>query len=379
MKTMTIIIRRNGVMVLTPKATEFIDGVNMVLFVKKMADFLISTKESFTAVNFFVAEDLLFFKSFELPLATPDLKEAISYQLGTLVPFPNDSFLYSFSSLRKKSGYRISLYGVQRQLVEKYLRALSDAGYTISGIFPESQRYVNRSCPKGSWALLMPGLSAKLFIFSKNTLTDRSLCNVEPSFSELTEYCHTDIIYHPEPALMNGTLDAAKLLEKKPRLKAFNMLPVSYRQPEYCKMIVVGLLVLNLVGAFGLMGLKLHHVQSTEARLDVEINAIMPKVAEMDVLRQQEKNMIEAIDRMKDIGGNQSLIDLLANLTKYIPASSHLDQIRKHRKTGVIHLQGYTDNISELTSGLQMVGNVTLKATSRRQNQTYFQLEIFQP
>jgi hypothetical protein len=44
-----------------------------------------------------------------------------------------------------------------------------------------------------------------------------------------------------------------------------------------------------------------------------------------------------------------------------------------------IHIQGYTNDINELTANLQNVGNAQLKSTSSRRNKTYFHVEITLP
>lgn len=379
MKAMEIIVHGNGATVLARGAGEFVGGEDMTLFGGKLAEFSAKAGGGFSVANLFVSEELVFFKSFELPLKTPNLKDAVRYQLGLLLPFPEETFLYSFSTVREQGKLKVSLYAVQHEVIDKYLQEISEAGYTISGLFPESQRYVNRANPKERWGLLMPGRFTKVLIFSGTHLTERFLCNSEPEFVELSEQCGCDPLYHQEPPPGSQYSDAGELLEKNPLLKEFNMLPASYRQPDYYKMIISALVILNLVGLMGLTGLKVYRLSSTAARVEAEISKIMPQVKEMNSLQSQEKELIASIERINSIGSNPDLLGLFGKLTKQMPKSSYLDQIRMDKKSGTIHIQGYTDDISNLTSGIQGVGDITLKSTSRRKNQTYFQVEISQP
>lgn len=378
MKTLEIIIHADGAMILTRGAGEFVDSDDMALFSKKLAEFSDKAGGAFSVVNLFVSEDLVFFKSFELPLKTPNLKEAVKYQLGLMVPFFEDTYLHNFSTIREKGKHRVSLYAVQHQTIDKYLEEIAEAGYTITGLFPESQRYVNRGNAKDRWALLMPGRFTKVLLFSGTHLEDRNICNTEPEFSQLSEHCGCDIFYHQSPPVEGQYHDASELLEKNPLLKEFNMLPASYRRPDYYKWIITALVALNIIGLLSLTGVKIYRLGSIADRVDTELSKIMPKIKEMKSLQDQEKELTAAIERINSIGSNPDLIGLLEKLTKGMPKSSYLDQIRLDKKSKAIHLQGYTDDISKLTDGLKAVGDIKLKSTSRRKNQTYFQVEITQ-
>ena len=62
-----------------------------------------------------------------------------------------------------------------------------------------------------------------------------------------------------------------------------------------------------------------------------------------------------------------------------MPTNSYVDQLRLDEKTNVVSIQGYTDEVSGLTTKLQEVGSAQLKSTSSRQNKTYFNVEISLP
>ena len=324
----------------------------------------------------FISEELLFFKQFELPVKTPSLKEAIAFQLGLLTPFPSNSVLYSYSTSRNKDVYQIALYATPRQTVQSYLQKLSDAGFTILGLFPESQRYVTRTRRKMRWALLLPGRYPKAVIFAGHHMENRFLCGSAPEFSQLAEHFGTENIYSPQPPANSGFMDAALLREKSPLLKKFDLLPPVFRKPDYARAVIVSLLVLNLLVLLGLAGIKQYRLSGIEKQLSHEISEIMPKVREIKLLRAQEKQLTEDIEKIQALSKSPDLITFLKKMNDELPKTSFLDQLRLDQNKNTIHIQGYTEDIGELTSRLQVLGQTKLKSTSRRRNETYFQLEI---
>lgn len=378
MKVLHIIIRKDGATLSLPEPqgpTEVV-GSEEIKFKQRLKDFAAAVGGSASSVCIFISEELLFFKSFELPLKTPNLKEAIQYQLSVIVPFPEDSFYYSYSSLRQEGKHKISLYAVQRQLIDMYLQDITRAGFSIIGLFPETQQYILRSGKKKRWGLLTPGQHAKLTVVSGTHVEERIHCTSDVEFEKLSELCGCGTIYHFNPPAGSAFLFGAKLLNQKPLLKEFDMLPASYRRPDYYKIIIPALLVLNIIALVGLTGLKVYSLHSTANQVEAEINKIMPLVKEMKALQEQDQKLSSALDQIERIGTNPDLISFLAKLTSSLPQDSYLDQIRMDKQTGALQIQGYTNDISSLTSGLQNLGDITLKSTSRRKNQTYFQLEI---
>lgn len=373
-----IIIQPNGITVCNPSANgidDFINGQDAA-FGERLVRFCANNAISTTSVILYASEELLFFNTFDLPLKTPNLKDAVKLQLGLLIPFTNESVLYNYSTIRKKGSYKVNLYASQTQEIQTFLQKITEAGYKIVGLYPESQRYVNRSRRKERWALLMPGRFFKALVFSGVHMEDRFLCSSEPEFTELTKSCSTEIIYHPQPLPDSRFLDANDLLKKNPRLKEFDLLPTLFRRPDYSKTIILALLILNVVALLGLVGLKEYRLNSMAAEVNTAINQILPQVKEMSQLREQEQKLAENIDQLENLGTTTDLIDFLSRLTENLPATSYLDQLRMDPGGSVVTLQGYTDDISELTSKLQTLGETKLKATSRRRNETYFQLEI---
>jgi hypothetical protein len=375
MKNVEVLIQGNGAILRNVNGSKSIE-LGAGDFSRQMDEFTVEAGIKNKLVTFFVSEGLLFFKDFELPLKTQNLKEAISYQLNLIIPFPEDSYYYAYASRREGKNHKILLYAVQRQHIDPYLQGAAAAGYTINGLFPESQSYLTGSSRKEDWALFIPGHPSKALVFSGQGLTDRLLFQAEPDFQELQEAVGCDAVYHQVPPAESDYLDANLLLDKPPFLKEYNLLPSSYRKPDYYKMIILVLAVMNIAGLIFLAGLKITKLRSFQAQVDVEIAEILPRVNEVKKLQEQEKEISGSLEAINKLGQNLDFIRLFQQLTTKLPAGSYLDQIRLDKKTTAIILQGYTDDIGNLTSSLQDIGDVKLKSTSRRKDKTYFQLEI---
>ncbi|MBU0964761.1 MAG: hypothetical protein KKA54_00135 [Proteobacteria bacterium] len=326
-------------------------------------------------VLFYIAEDLLFFKKFTLPLKTADLKEAIGYQLDMFAPF-DGKMLHSFTAIRDKQGYNICLYAASEETIVPLLEEVTAQGFQLAGLFPESQRYVTRLSKKMEWALLMPGRFPKLLLFSDKKIKDRLLCYNEPSMEELTDRKGIEVIYKPAAEEGSGFQDAGRLLAEKALHKELNLLPPSYRRPDYLRYALIGLCLLNVVALIAAGALKEYNVLTVLKKVDTEIATLRPNVKEVEKLRVEEKQLADTIGRVEAIGENFDIIRFLEKATKSLPENSYLDQIRMDDKTGDIQLQGYTEDIGALTAKLDALGNAKLKSTSRRKNQTYFHVEI---
>jgi hypothetical protein len=329
-------------------------------------------------VALFLAEDLLFYKFLELPLKTPNIKEAVGFQLGMITPFEEDGFLYRFETSRRKEGYVVQLYAARREPLEEYLQDLAGAGFQVTGIFPEHQRYLNKNTCRQRWALVLPGRFTKVLIFEGRRLEKRLLSNINPDFERLEEVCGTGTIYHPLPPAEHFR-DARSLTAGEPLLKDYNILPASYRRPDYMKMAMAALLVMNIAGLFGLGGAKLHHLKGLERSVEAQLAAFSPEMDEFDQLRGREQQLRDEARRMEEVGSNPDLITFFHRLTEVLPGNSHLAQMRKDPGADSISIQGYTQDIADLTASLQSMGEAKLKSTSRRQNRTYFDVEVKLP
>jgi Tfp pilus assembly protein PilN len=326
----------------------------------------------------FMAEDLLFYKFLELPLKTPDIREAVGFQLGMITPFEEDGFLYRFETSRKKDGYTVHLYAAKREPLEGYLQDLVGAGFQVTGLFPEHQRYLNRDTRRRRWALVLPGRFTKVLTFDGRRLETRLLSNINPDYQRLAEVCGTGVIYHPQPP--SGQFREAGLLTAgEPVLKEFNMLPASYRRPDYMRMAIAALVIINFAGLLGLAGAKVHQLQGMEMKVEAQISALAPRVEEFNQLQSREQQLREDGKRIEEVGKNPDLITFLHRLTQTLPSNSHLAQMRKDPAGNAISMQGYTQDIADLTASLQSLGEAKLKSTSRRQNQTYFDVEVNVP
>jgi hypothetical protein len=376
-----IIIHPEGMTVCNPTANgedEYISRQDPA-FDERLAGYCAIHGIATASTVLYISEELLFFKIFELPLKTPNLRDAIKFQLGMLTPFPSDDILYSYTTSRTKGVYRIALYAISNHTIHPYLQKLSNAGYMITGLFPESQRYVNRNFRKTRWAILMPGRFIKVILFTGRHIENRFLCGSEPDFTELSTTCGTEDIHHPQPPADSEFLDASLLLTSPPMLKDFDLLPQIFKKPDYSKGFIAALIVLNIIAVLGYGIMKQYRLSGIEQQLTLEINEILPKVQEIKELNAREQQLKEDIETIKNLSGNPDLIDFLQKLTAVLPASSFLDQLRLDKNTNTIQLQGYTEDISELTTKMQSLWQTKLKSTSSRRNETYFQMEISLP
>ncbi|MCJ7600745.1 MAG: PilN domain-containing protein [Desulfobulbaceae bacterium] len=326
-------------------------------------------------VLFYIAEDLLFFKKFALPLKIADIKEAISYQLAMFAPF-DGKMLHSFTAVRDKQGYNVCLYAALEEAIVPLLEEVTAQGFQVAGLFPESQRYVTRLCKKKEWALLLPGRFPKLLIFSDKKIKDRLLCHNEPSIEGLATLNAGEVIYKPVAQEGSGFQDAGLLLAEKALHKELNLLPPSYRRPDYLRYVLIGLCLLNLLALVAAGTTKEYNVITLLNKIEEEIETLRPSVKEVEQLRIEEKQLVDTVGRIEGIGENFDIIRFLEKVTKALPENSYLDQIRMDDKTGDIQLQGYTEDIGALTAKLDALGKAKLKSTSRRRNQTYFHVEI---
>ena len=371
-----IIVKRDGATICHPRdnnLNKFIyhqDGP----FVDRLAEFRSEAGLSVSSVVLFISEDQLFVKFFHLPLKTPDIKEAINFQLGMLTPFSDDTILHSYKTVRRKDCYRVTMFSARREPAGSYLAELIGSGYKILGLYPENQRYVTRFNRKLKWALVIPGRFPKTYIFDGTKLEDSLINNQEPDFSELATLCGTETIYHLSPPEGSCFLDAGLLYSKKPVLKEFNMLPASQRQPDYSKQIIMVLFIINVIALLAVAA-----INARDSQVDEEIKRIMPQVKEVKQLRDKNERLKDYIKKIEGISPTPDIITFLAELTTKLPETSYLDQVRMDKKKNAIHIQGYTEDISDLTSKLKEMGETNLKSTSRRRNKTYFNVEISLP
>ncbi|MDD5758551.1 MAG: hypothetical protein PHI06_05670 [Desulfobulbaceae bacterium] len=390
-----IVIHKNGLALCHPTdctATEFVarDEKGVAL---RIVDFISRVNAHPAHLHLFVSEDLLFFKSFDLPPDTMDVEEAVGYQLEMVTPFADEATWHSFAVQKDDAGYHVTLYAAQSGYIDAYIQEILEAGIQLSGLYPESQRYVNKLNRKSNWGLILPGRYIKAFIFAGPIMVDRQYCSSEPSFGEAVEVCKSETIFKLDPAKIESQpvvealppkpyfdyLDACTLLTQRPHLKTYNMLPASYQRPDYLKIMIGVLLVVNVLTFLLWGGVKLYTLKKYNTRVNRQIEEIMPLVTEMKNLRQQEEDSLKAIAQIEGIGKNFDLIQFLQQLTTAMPADSYVDQLRLDEQTNVVSIQGYTDEVSALTTKLQEIGAAQLKSTSRRQNKTYFNVEVSLP
>ncbi len=387
-----IIIRKDGLLLCHPtdySVTEFV-GREEKGISGRIAGFVLRTSASKSTVHLFVTEDLLFFKRLQMPLEISDLNEAMGYQLEMATPFSDEPTWYSYKAVKGDDAYHITLYATQSAYVDGYVQEIMEGGLHLSGVYPESQRFVNKLNRKSDWAILIPGRFGKACIFRGAVMEDRWLCSSEPNFPEAVDVCRADTVFKYEMEA-EGTppaqdildrkpyfdfIDARMLISQRPLLKDYNMLPASYQRPDYLKIAIAALLVLNLVTFLALGAVKVYKLNKFNSLVNHEIEKIMPLVNEMKELRKKEEKNLKVISQMESAGKNIDLISFLTKLTNEMPTTSYVDQMRMDKQNQTIQLQGYTADVSALTAKLQNIGDTQLKSTSRRKNKTYFHVEI---
>ncbi len=328
-------------------------------------------------VDLYVAEDLVFGLALELPLRTPDLKEAITLQLGLLLPFPEEEVLSAFSLVRQSGCYRVTVFAVRARVAATVVEELVEDGFTVKGLYPENQRYVTARMRRQQWALVMPGRQTKVLIFAGAALQNRLLLvGDQYTHEQLSELCGTGLILHTAPPHGSAFVAAQPLLAEAPLLREYNLLPASYRRPDYLKMILVTMVVLNVLALGGAVWMRFDNLRAQIKQTEVEIASLTPLIAEVDKTRAQIKKVEEFVATITNIGKNSDLIAIMSDLTSGLPEDAYLDQFKYDSKGRLLAINGYANDLTALTAKLEKLGEVRLKSTSRRKDRTYFQVEI---
>ncbi len=376
-----ILIREDGVQIGSPFAEEEGEFIAHPVtdLASRLARFCAPQNPSGVKIIFYIAEDLLFFKNIILPLQTANIKEAVSYQLDLLTPFDGD-MLHSFSSIRGSKGFTIGLYAVLAETVVPHLEEVSNHGFQLIGLFPESQRFITPLCKKKEkWALLLPGRLTKALLFSGANLQDRIICHDEPSLSGIQKLSGTEEIFSHIPQEESPFSGTGALLVEQPLFKEHNLLPSSYRRPDYFRYFLIALCILNVCSILAIGVTKEYKITELMTNLQTEVKKLQPAVKKIEQLNIKEKALTASIESMENIGQNFDIIRFIDKVTQKLPDNCYLDQIRMEKKTGAVHLQGYADELSELTAVLETLDQAKLKSTRRRKNKTYFHVEIPRP
>ncbi|MEN8142216.1 MAG: hypothetical protein ABFQ82_01300 [Thermodesulfobacteriota bacterium] len=328
-------------------------------------------------LNLFLAEEMVYMTSVDLPLKTANLSEAISFQMGMLVPFSEDDYLSSYTVTRREGSFRVVISASAAERAVLVVEELVEAGFIVKGLYPESQRYVTAGAKKARWALVMPGNKAKVLVFDGGSLVERVLCNNEDlSRSGVASLCETESVFHLSPPIGGGYNPARQLMADRPLLKDFNLLPASFRRPDYLKMAILALLGLNIFALLLFGGYRYIEAGRMIEAAESEIAELTPLVRKVNEAKKQIDGVVAFLDQAARIGKNPDVITFMDKLTGALPGGSYLDQLKFDAKKNIMTIYGYTDDVSELTTKLQEVGESRLKSTSRRRNMTYFQVEM---
>lgn len=328
-------------------------------------------------VDVYVGEDLLFFSKISLPRQTPDLKKAIDLQLDMLSPFADDS-LTAFAFQRQQEDYSVTLYFCRRSQIMPVLETLFAAGAHLTGLFPESQRYLSRANQKESWSLWHAGRLAKITHFERGKVVDRDLCTAAVENSRFGQAITAVNLAGNDTEITDGQA-AEALLGPPPAGRAYDMLPATFRRPDYLKKAMLILATINIVLLLTLgigKGLALHRQAGL---LDEQIAATKVEADKALELKGRINKLKKELEGYRTMGSNIDLIGFMATLSDKLPASAYLDQLRLDSASRTITLQGYTDDLNELTAAIPDLGAATLKSTMKRRNKTYFHLEVNLP
>ena len=331
-------------------------------------------------VNLFLAEELVYMAALDLPAKTPNIGAAVSFQLGVLAPFPEDNILYSYAAVRAGDNFRVTIAAARSGRVVAAVEELLKAGFVVKGLYPESQRYVTAKWRKLRWALVMPGRLTKIFVFNGAQYADRFLgSSADLTYDELATVCATENVFHVSPPSGSNFKSVQMLMAAPPLLKEHNMLPASYRRLDYLKIAIIALVVLNLVALAALSSFKFLDQTRQINRADKEIARLQPLVRKAKKTKEQIRQTEDFLELVSKMKGNPELFSFLEQLTLALPEGSYLNQLRLSAGEGLVVINGFTDNVGDLTEKLQTVGEARLQSTSRRKNMTYFQVEISLP
>lgn len=317
----------------------------------------------------YVAEEMVFHSDFELPVSTPDLRQAVELQLGMLTPFEAADACFAFTRKRNRDLVDIRVAACPRSLLEPRLASLRQAGFTIRGLYPQSQRYLSSRSPAGTWALVLDGRVQRIAIFRERRFAGLMLSDTSLDRERVKELAGV------EEVIAVGGAAAEELLAGTPLLRQFNMLPREYRSTDF-----EGIAVKVLATATGLALLVavvggFYRMQAVSRRLDSEIAVLAPVVKKAREESRRMRELAEFIDAYRRIGVNPDIFGVLASLTRVMPAHSHLEHLQYER--GVYILRGFTGDVGELTAALEReFGRAKLKSTSRRSGKLYFQIEL---
>ncbi len=318
-------------------------------------------------ITIYLSDDLLYFTRIKLPKQTPNIKKALQLQMDIISPF-GENCLYAYDIQHAKDAIHVALYLSDQRIMLPILETIIGLGHRIYGMYPESQQGLSSKNRKKNWGLISSGLFNKLTIFKAGHVTERLQLSGQPDQQMLKKTYGLEFIQDitnlkAQPSPPGAPLD-------------FDLLPKTFRRTDYGKWLLLGLLTLNLLLGLGWFGMNFFSLQGQIHQIEASRQKMAPQLSELKKLNKQQARQAIKLKGYANIAKNTNLIALFANLSQNLPFSSHLDQLRLDKKTGAIHIQGYTSDLGALTTSLQAIGNATLESTHKRRNQTYFKIEV---
>lgn len=318
-------------------------------------------------ITIYVGDDLLYFTRISLPKQTPDIEKAIDLQMDMISPF-GENCLYAHDIQHEKDMIQVALYLADQRVIQPVLETIHGMECRIYGLYPESQRGLNQNNRKKDWGLLSSGLFSKLTIFKAGHVTQRLQISGKPDQGLLKKDYGLKYIQDIVNLAEQPSPPASPL--------GFDLLPKAFRRTDYSKWFLFGLLGLNLILGLGWLGVNFISLHTQIKQITTTQQEMAPQLKELKKLTRQQASQAKKLKHYASLGRNKDLIGLFASLTENLPQSSYLDQLRLDKKTGAIHMQGYTSDLGELTASLRPIGNATLESTHKRKGQTYFKIEV---
>ena len=147
----------------------------------------------------------------------------------------------------------------------------------------------------------------------------------------------------------------------------------------YVVIAIIVLVFLNLLGLAAFGSFKFLDQTKQINKVDKEITRLQPLVLEVKKTKERIRQVEEFLGLVAKMKGNPDLFAFMEKLTLELPEGSYLNQLRFTASNRTVVINGFTDNVGDLTEKLQAVGESRLQSTSRRKNMTYFQVETSLP
>ncbi|MBW2284061.1 MAG: pilus assembly protein PilM [Deltaproteobacteria bacterium] len=363
-------------------------------------------KNRVTAGNVFVGipRRLAIVRDMELPFAAKEnLREAVGYEMEKYVPFSADDVYFDFQIIEEnKADNRliILLTLVKKEAMSPYAELGGLLGTGISGIEISSTAVTNyvirrENVRVGDACVILwrADDALELNLIRRNRLAYSRVLAVADDSDRLRETVRGEfksiqtVLGHPEDPVRaiacgsdtedgwlrvieeEGTRNIARVDLSKTGLASQSLIPayglalkglektavdINLLPPEHRRKagrvgfyVMVGLVLLLFVSAAGWGAGSVARQRFYMKRLNHQIKALEPEVADVRRAQDKDKDLDKRIDYINGIRGTRSpLLDILKDLSKTIPKSAWISSFTFSEKG--VELEGYADSASEL-------------------------------